>query len=278
MSLMRGSGRIHPGKRLLLQSFLAVMAIFAYSPDFSHSPLEGSVGERVAGLFNVVLLLGFWFLYWRGSRRVRTRPIYTVGFHLVFVICTLTVLGPLDAMAKTSTAAHMTQHMLLIAVIAPLWVLCRPLPQLMAGGLKHVKVLLLPVLQLVQWPMATASLHALAIWIWHLPYFYMLAVNSPGWHIFEHLCFLLTAGLFWWSVLRPATRNLPSAFLALMLTMVHTGFLGAILTFTQTPLYGESRNLADQQLAGLIMWVPGGIPYLSTMIWLAARWYRRIGV
>jgi cytochrome c oxidase assembly factor CtaG len=170
----------------------------------------------------------------------------------------------------------MIQHMVLIVVIAPLGVLTRPLPQLVAGGLRAFLPLWRPVLRLVRQPMLTAYLHGFAIWVWHLPWFYMLAVESPGWHTFEHICFLATAGLFWWAVLRSSSRNLPTAALALLFTLMHTGFLGAILTFSRVQLYDESRTLADQQLAGLIMWVAGAFPYLLGISWLARRWYQRI--
>lgn len=245
-------------------------------PVWAHNPFYGSTGERVAGWINLTLLLTFWLGYLRGMDRVPPGRRHALGFHLVLVICVITILGPLDTLAKSSTAAHMTQHMLLMVVIAPLWTLCRPLPQLMAGGLRAAWPVVKPVMRIVQRPMLAAIVHAIAIWLWHLPFFYMLAVDNPGWHTIEHLCFLVTAGLFWWAVLRSNARTLPSAMLALLLTLAHTGFLGAILTFSQVPLYGESRNIADQQLAGLIMWVPGGLPYLAAMGWLTARWYRNI--
>lgn len=245
-------------------------------PAWAHNPFHGSIEERAAGWINVLLLLTFWLVYLRGMERVPPSRRQALGFHLVLIICVITILGPLDTLAKSSTAAHMTQHMLLMIVIAPLWTLCRPLPQLMAGGMRGVWPAIKPIMRIVQRPMLAAFVHALAIWLWHLPFFYMLAVDNPGWHTVEHLCFLITAGLFWWAVLKSNARTLPSAMLALLLTLAHTGFLGAILTFSQAPLYGESRDIADQQLAGLIMWVPGGLPYLAAMAWLTARWYRNI--
>lgn len=263
-----------PGARALLAG-----AGLAWSPSLlAHSPWAGSLEQRLAGSVSALLLLGFWLIYLRGARRVPTPLNRQLGFHLVAVICALTMLGPLDDMAKHSTAAHMTQHMLIIVVIAPLWVLCRPLPQLVAGGLRSLLPWWKPLLRLVQQPMLMAALHGAAIWIWHVPYFYMLAVDSAGWHTFEHACFLVTGGLFWWSVLRSSAAALPNAFLALLFTLMHTGFLGAILSFSGVALYDESRSLADQQLAGLIMWVAGAFPYLAGLCWLSRRWYQRIQV
>lgn len=123
-------------------------------------------------------------------------------------------------------------------------------------------------------PVLTAYVHGLTIWFWHVPRFYQLALDNPWWHVVEHGMFLLSAGLFWWAVLQGLQRRVHWALLALLLTLMHTGFLGALLTFAPSPLYGEARDLQDQQLAGLIMWVPGAVPYLLAAAWLGYRWFR----
>jgi cytochrome c oxidase assembly factor CtaG len=66
------------------------------------------------------------------------------------------------------------------------------------------------------------------------------------------------------------------ALAALLFTLMHTGFLGALLTFARDPLYAETRDLQDQQLAGLIMWVAGAVPYLIASAWMGHRWFQRI--
>jgi len=264
-----------------LNSMQALMCagMLSLSPSLlAHSPWAGSVEQRLAGSVSALLLLAFWLMYLRGARRKPARPGRQVGFHVVAVICALTMLGPLDDLARHSTAAHMTQHMLIIVVIAPLWVLCQPLPQLVAGGLRSLLPWWKPLLRLVRRPMLMAAVHGAAIWIWHVPYFYMLAVESAAWHTVEHACFLVTAGLFWWSVLRSSAAALSSAFLALLFTLMHTGFLGAILSFSGVTLYDEARSIEDQQLAGLIMWVAGAFPYLAGLCWLSRRWYQRIAL
>jgi putative membrane protein len=92
----------------------------------------------------------------------------------------------------------------------------------------------------------------------------------------EHAFFLVTAGLFWWAVLNTSPRHSGWALLAVLFTLMHTGFLGAVLTFAQQPLYGSTRPLADQQLAGLIMWVVGAIPYMMAAMWIGYRWYLQL--
>ncbi len=242
----------------------------------AHNPLTSQGAEQWAALLTALLLALFWGLYALGSRR-RPAPRWRgLLFHATAVLCVITVLGPLDDWAETSTAAHMTQHMLLMVVIAPLWVLCRPLPQLVAGaaaGLGHAAARLwTPLLRAARHPLWAAYVHAAVIWFWHLPRYYMLAVEDPWWHAIEHACFLLSAGVFWWAVLRAGHARAPWALLALLFTLMHTGFLGAVLAFAREPLYGEARSLADQQLAGLIMWVPGAIPYLLAAAWIGSRW------
>ena len=246
--------------------------VFVSLPVQAHSPLSSEGAALWASLLTTVLLGTFWVLYLRGNRRVSAGRWRAGIFHGTVFLCAATVLGPLDEWAKTSTAAHMTQHMLLMVVIAPLWVVCRPLPQLREGGGKWLAWLWRPGLVLAGHPLYAAYLHGAIIWIWHLPTFYMLAVDNPWWHAVEHACFVVSAGVFWWSLLRAGRGRSPWALMALLFTLMHTGFLGALLTFARTPLYGEARDLGDQQLAGLIMWVVAAIPYLLASAWIGHRW------
>lgn len=245
-------------------------------PANAHSPLS-SQGEALwSALLTAALLLSFWGLYLLGSIRLFPGWPRTLSFHFTAILCAVTLLGPLDDWAETSTAAHMVQHMLIMVVIAPLWVLCRPLPQLNANGGKLLRWIWRPGLRLAQHPMYASYIHGGIIWFWHLPVFYMLAVENVWWHAFEHACFLLSAGVFWWSVLRVNKARAPWALAALLFTVMHTGFLGALLTFSQAPLYGEARDLQDQQLAGLIMWVGAAAPYLIAAAWAGHRWFDEI--
>ena len=254
---------------------IAVLLLTASPLAIAHNPLTGTVHERAAGGLSALVLLAAWFVYGRGSFVIRPSVGSAVTCHSAFLLCVVTVLGPLDDLAGTSTAAHMLQHMLMIAVIAPLWVLGRPLPQLHAGGARYLAAIWRPLLRLASRPMPAAFVHGAVIWFWHMPTFYMLAVQQPWWHTIEHALFLSTAGVFWWSVLRASTVNSPDVAMALLFTLMHTGFLGALLTFSPEPVYHEARSLADQQLAGLIMWVAGAIPYLVAAGWVLRRWYLR---
>ncbi|MAM87919.1 cytochrome c oxidase assembly protein [Allohahella sp. A8] len=249
----------------------AIAASFA-GPACAHSLLVDDVAEQAAGVLSATILAACWLLYLTGSRRRPPRRVQLVCFHSAMVLSVLAVHGPLDGWAERSTSWHMVQHMLFMVVIAPLWVLARPLPQLVATGGRRLARTAEPLLKCARHPMLVAYAHAFIIWFWHTPYFYTLALENPWWHISEHGLFLISAGLLWWVVLRSSRGQFGWALTALLFTLMNTGFLGALLTFANAPLYGDARGLEDQQLAGLIMWVPGGLPYLVASAWIGYRW------
>jgi len=253
------------------------LVLLTLSPKaMAHSPLDSDGSDLISALISVGMLLTFWLLFLVGQLRRPTRWWQSLCFHLGSVICLFAIAGPLDEWAETSASAHMTQHMLFMVVIPPLWVLAQPLAQMISSGGQLVLLFYRGLLKLAHWPMAMAWLHGLILWFWHMPYFYVLALENPWWHAVEHLMFILSAGLFWWSVLQSRHSGGPWALLALLFTLMHTGVLGAILTFAQAPFYGDARDLQDQQLAGLIMWVLGGLPYIAASAWIGLRWYRQL--
>ncbi|MCL7945529.1 cytochrome c oxidase assembly protein [Marinobacter sp. ATCH36] len=241
---------------------LIIVLLGLATPVFGHSPISSGGAEQFTALLGMVMFGMVWLTYLLGARRVTPHGLQALGFHSTMVIGFVALWGPLDHWAESSAAAHMVQHMMFMVVIAPLWVLSRPLPQLASGSGRVLAPVWQPMLKLVQHPVYMAYLHGVMVWLWHIPRFYILALENPWWHLVEHGCFLITAGLFWWAVLKSTQRTVGWALFALLFTLMHTGFLGAMLTFAQSPLYGAGRSLQDQQLAGLIMWVLGAIPYL----------------
>lgn len=225
----------------------------------------------------VWLAAALWLLAWLtqvlgAARRPPTRGLAWL-FHGAMLLGAAALFGPLDDWVARSTTWHMVQHMVLIIGVAPLLVLARPLPQWRAALGPALDPLWRRLHQLSRRPTACALLHALAIWGWHAPGPYLAALREPLWHVLEHASFLSTGWLFWWSVLRPGRRSVLPAALALVFTVTHTGLLGALLTFAPVPLYAaESTHLWDQQLAGLVMWVPGGVVYLFAALGAASRW------
>jgi len=132
-------------------------------------------------------------------------------------------------------------------------------------------------------PIVAWTLHGGAIWLWHLPQLYDLAVDNEAIHLVQHAMFVGTAIVFWWGMLygRYGRAGYGAAVFYVFTTAVHTGILGAIVTFAGAPLYSvylapAAANgldaLADQQLAGLIMWVPAGLVLTTLGIALFAAW------
>jgi putative membrane protein len=267
----------------LIHLLLCTALMGAAAPALAHSLIDGVLAQRLPALLTGLLLIAAWLVYLTGCLRIAPRVGRAWLFHGAAALAALALLGPLDDWAKTGAALHMAQHMLLMGVIAPLWVLARPLPQWRAALGERMRWLWLWPLNAAQRPLTMMAVHGAMIWFWHAPRPYMLAVDNPWWHAFEHACFLLSAGLFWWAVLRVSAANRGRAMLALLITLMHTGLLGALLTFAKAPLYGDASDLGDQQLAGLIMWVPGGLVYLLAAaycghIWMRQLWRRSAGV
>lgn len=188
------------------------------------------------------------------------------GFAAGWAVVALALLSPLHHAAERLVWAHMVQHELLMVVAAPLLVLGRPLE---AFGW----VVPFRVPRILSDPTFAWGLHAVALWAWHVPFLFEAAVRHPWVHLAQHAGFFLPAAIFWWTVLAPGTRALP-AVLSLFTTMMHTGALGALMTFSRAPWYA-GFGLEDQQLAGLVMWVPAGLAYPLGALWLLSRSLRR---
>jgi putative membrane protein len=134
-------------------------------------------------------------------------------------------------------------------------------------------------------PLVAVLLQGVALWGWHLPRAYEASLASDGVHALQHASFLITALLFWWSLTyhRGDHAHYGVSVLALFGTMMLTGVLGALITFSRTlwyPAYHDSpavwgfTPLEDQQLAGLIMWIPGSASYVIAALTCLARWLR----
>lgn len=175
---------------------------------------------------------------------------------------------------------------LLIALVSPL---CRLAATLVAGHMVQFMVLLVPASLCLAWGLGARRrggvtlptlAYGLAIWLWHLPGLYALILRDPLAHLAAYLLLIFVSLRFWQAVL--ASRG--AGLLALAATLAHSGLLGALLTFAGRPLYGLQAGgallwnltpLEDQQLAGLIMWVPGAALYLAVGLALGLRWLRR---
>lgn len=167
------------------------------------------------------------------------------------------LLSPLDHAAEESFGLHMVQHELLMIVAPPLLILGRPFTALAATLPRAALRVAARPLRIP--PLAAWGLHAAALWIWHVPRLFEAGLHSHGIHALQHASFFFSALLFWWTVFRRVRTG--TAALYVLTTMLHAGALAALLTFAPAPIYAGTP-LGEQQLGGLIMWVPAGYAML----------------
>ncbi len=199
---------------------------------------------------------------------------------------------PLDDLSDHWLVAHMAQHELLMAVAAPLVAMSGPLFAALwslPGGWRKRGLELLQTRPIVAtWsaltsPLSVFLLHFAALWVWHLPALYDAALGNEAVHAVQHLCFFGTAALFWWGVAhgRYGRGGYGISVVYVFATAVQSGVLGALLTFSPhvwytpyTTPHGSISPLEDQQLAGLLMWVPAGLVFVAGGLVLFAAWLR----
>ena len=232
---------------------------------------------------------------WRHAGAGRGVPTpRALAFGAGWLVTAAALVGPLDALGSQLFSAHMLQHEALMVVAAPLFVIGRPLGawawampmawRRAIGRFFHHRAWRTPWL-VVTGPFAAWLVHALALWLWHIPAWFEAALADEAIHALQHASFLAGALLYWWSVfgLGPQ-RNRGAAMASLFTTMIHTGALGALLTLSPVAWYPSyaGRTLAfgldpleDQQLGGLVMWIPAGFAYVACGLATAAQWLQR---
>jgi putative membrane protein len=228
---------------------------------------------------------------WRDSRRQRWRR---RAFLAAIVLTAIALLSPLDALSSTLASAHMVQHLLLTIVVAPLLVISRPTATLLRGLPHGVRSELMRLRRVSRMrpaeiarahPITCAAVSAVTLWAWHATGPYELALRNDLMHRLEHLTFLVTAACSWAAITLAARRGaIGTSVLVLFGLSVQGSILGALLTFARQPWYPsyETRTgpwgltpLEDQQLAGVIMWVPAGVIYLGAALGLVSVWIFR---
>ncbi|MCL7421375.1 MAG: cytochrome c oxidase assembly protein [Methylobacter sp.] len=224
-----------------------------------------------------------------GIRR-REATAFAAGWLALFIA----LVSPLDALGNELFSAHMAQHEIMMLVAAPLLVLSRPVAAFLWGmptcwrrravaawrrrplaGLWHF----------CRRPLSAWGIHALVLWLWHIPLLFQSAIGNNLVHTLQHLGFLLSALLFWWAMVdrQQGVSNRLLGVFYIFTTAVHTGILGALLTFTASPWYPDYAATApdwgftpieDQQLGGLIMWVPGGAVFIAVGLLSLMRYFQ----
>jgi cytochrome c oxidase assembly factor CtaG len=242
----------------------------------------------------VLYALGL-FRLWRAAGVGRgVRMWEAICFALGWLTLVVALVSPLHPWGSMLFSAHMVQHELLMLVAAPLLVLSRPL----VAMLKAVPVRW--ARRASQWttarswrriwgfivhPFVAWLIHAAVLWIWHIPALFDATNGNDFVHALQHSSFVVSALLFWWAVMRERNRAIGygAATLYLFTTAIHSGLLGALITFAPVVWYPSYLHttmswgmtpLEDQQIGGLIMWVPACVSYIIAGLALFAAWLR----
>ena len=250
-------------------------------------------------LLNLVLVV---WLYMRGTFAFRNRSQQTAirlrqscYFLCGIGITGLCLLSPLDALSAQLATAHMIQHMLLMTVAAPLIVCGAPWSVSVWGlspatlrGISRIRRRLIGgqvIGRCFTSPVLVWMLYALTTWSWHLPVLYEAALSVEWIHDLQHLCFLATAIIFWRVLLSPrgvVNGNPGLSVVYLFATTLHSMALGVLMTLSPVPWYSHYKITAslwdmtaqqDQQLAGLIMWMPACAPYAVIAAWILLQYF-----
>jgi putative membrane protein len=245
----------------------------------------------------VIYAVGAATLRGRSAGRAAPHAGRAAAFCSGLALAWLALLSPIGAYSGLFFFLHMTQHLLLVLGVIPLLLLSNPLAVLLWGlprPARSVAGRLLRPGGFARWlaggltrPVVACSLFVAAVGIWHVPGLYDLAQGRTAVHDLEHAFFAVTAALYWWPVIQPSgSRRLPygRAVLYLLPPFFESNLIGALLTFASAPLYASYLAaprvwglsvLQDQQIAGLVMWVPGGLYFLVPMLIMLAKALRQ---
>ncbi|HLG97403.1 MAG TPA: cytochrome c oxidase assembly protein [Bryobacteraceae bacterium] len=233
-------------------------------------------------------------LYLKGDRASHRSSIWKrAAFWAGWTVLAASLISPLHSLGQVLFSAHMTQHELLMLIAAPLLAYSRPLVPFLWGvpfswrralGRWSKRPTVQKLWHALTNPLTAWWQHAAVLWIWHAPALFQATLSSEWVHACQHICFLGSALLFWWSLFY-AHRwgGYGAGVLYVFTTAAHTSVLGALLTFAPRvwyPAYASRVRawgwdpLQDQQLGGLIMWVPAGVIYLVLGLALFAVWLR----
>jgi cytochrome c oxidase assembly factor CtaG len=209
------------------------------------------------------------------------------------LILLIGLVSPIDTLGdRALLSAHVLQHFLLALIIPPLWLL--GMPQKLAEAALRIRWVAraehLFSRPAVSWPLGVVPMIG-----WHIPALFNAALGSEPLHIFQHLSFLVSGTIFWWPILGPLADRRPGPLASiayLFSACTACSILGAALTFMPVggyPSYAQAAGQdellrlvrtgwgldpkTDQQIGGLLMWVPGCLVYLTAILASVARWF-----
>jgi putative membrane protein len=263
----------------------------------AHPPIQVAPNPLVATAVTAGALAyaaGVRRLWGRGrrGRGVRVRQVWAFAIGLTALAAAL--ISPIDGLADQLLSVHMVQHVLIMLVAAPLLVVGRPglvvsavLPRTWRAWIRHVEHRpgVTVVWSTMSHPLVVWVANLAVLWIWHLPSLYDAALQHPPIHALEHLCFLTVSFAFWQVALAPAGRRRLARGIDVLYVFtagLAGGAMGALFAFSGSPIYPfyvrtaarwGIAALADQQIAGVIMWIPAGIVTLVAAAALFVQWF-----
>jgi putative membrane protein len=280
---------------LFLSSFLILCSSAAEAHGLADSLTSASAWT--ADPLIVLPLYSLAILYLMGTNRLwanagfgrGTTALQLACFWIGWTTLALALMSPLHALSEQFLSAHMVEHELIMVVAAPLLVLSRPLGTLLwALPEAWRRPMALEISPPFGWawryltiPALATALHSLIIWAWHFPALFNAALANPWLHMLQHVSFLLGAVIFWWAILNVPRTQLSVSAAHLFVTMIAMTALGALIALSPHLLYRtyqgpvEANGLSgldDQQLAGVIMWVPGCGIYAVAALALLGKW------
>lgn len=285
-------------QRQWIRRAVLLAAVFhcVFVPSTAWADVGGAVPpEQILRTWNFdpVLLLNLLFLCWlyrrgdsdrfrRGTRDSPAAYRRRLAFAGGMLALILALVSPLDALSEQLSSAHMLQHLLLMMVAAPLFLLAVSTRTLFVGlpGIWRRRInawrryRFSRRLSAVCWnPLFAWSLQLIVLWFWHVPRFYQAALNHLAIHDLQHLSFFFSALVFWRVLLDPNPHqrlNWGVGALYLFAASLQTMALGVFLAlsphvwypaYQERPLAWGLTPLEDQQSAGFLMWMPGAMMY-----------------
>jgi putative membrane protein len=262
-----------------------------------HHHHDQGLGWNLDPVLVVPLLLALlvFAIGWSRLAKRASRPQARPGLFLGgWTVLTLSLVSPLHEAGERSFTMHMIEHELIMLVATMLlaasnagglmaWGLPRPLRMALGGGWKSP---LQALWRRLTEPITATLCQAVVMWAWHAPILFDRALDSSGWHIFQHACFFLSSLIFWWAMLHPRARSGGYGVSAacLIVTSLIGGALGALMSFSSSPWYADYAAMGmtgiglgpvdDQRLAGLIMWIPGGLVHAIAALVMFYKWLK----
>ena len=257
---------------------------------------EHGLGWTLDPVLLVPLGLGL-LVYLVGWRRLAKRasvPRSATLFLSGWTVLALALVSPLHEAGEKSFTMHMIEHELIMLVASLLlalssaggvlaWGLPRPLRRALGGSWKAP---LAALWKRLTEPVTATVIQGVIMWAWHAPVLFDRALESFGWHVAQHACFFASSLIFWWAMLHPrrGSAGFGVSAACLFATSLIGGALGALMSFSQSPWYADYAAMGmsgigldpitDQQLAGLVMWIPGGLVHGLAALAFFYKWLK----